>query len=133
MSNSPPPTVLIADDQGYFRNRVLLLLKSFRVVGAVDNGKDLVAEALRLHPDIIVSDITMPILSGIEASHELREAGLTLKVVFLTVHEEPEFVRACFAEGALGYVTKSRLRTDLIPAINEALSGRRFISPGFSD
>lgn len=129
MSSSSPATVLIADDQGHFRNRVLLHLESFRVVGTADNGKDLVAEALRLQPDVIVSDITMPIMSGIEAAHELRETGSKLKFVFLTVHEEPEFLRACLAEGALGYVTKSRLRTDLIPAINEALRGRCFISP----
>jgi DNA-binding NarL/FixJ family response regulator len=133
ISNSSAPKILIADDQGHLRNRLLLLLKNFQVVGTASNGRDLVAEALRLQPDVIVSDITMPILSGIEAAHELREAGLTFKFVFLTVHEEPELVRACFAEGALGYVTKSRLRTDLIPAINDALSGRSFVSPGFAD
>ena len=74
-------------------------------------------------------DITMPMLNGIEAAHELREAGSTAKFVFLTVHNHPAFLHACFAEGALGYVTKSHLRTDLIPAIREALSGHTFISP----
>jgi len=75
-----------------------------------------------------VLDIAMPILNGIEAAHEIREAGLTPRLVFLTVHEQSSFVTACFDEGALGYVTKSRLRTDLIPAIRDAISGHHFIS-----
>lgn len=133
MSEALSPRILIADDQGRLRDHVISLLTEFQVVGTTTNGKDLIAEALRLHPDVIVSDITMPMLTGIDAAHELRRVGLTVKFVFLTVHREQEFVHACFAEGALGYVTKSRLRTDLIPAIKEALSGRCFISPGIGD
>jgi len=121
--------VLIADDHEVLLERVLSVLRSFQVIGKVNNGKDLVAEALRLRPDVIVSDITMPILNGIEAAHELREAGSASRFVFLTVHDQPAFLDACFAEGALGYVTKSRLGMDLIPAIHEVLSGRPFISP----
>lgn len=122
--------MLLADDHGLVLARVLSLLESsFEVVGTANNGRDLLAEAQRLHPDVIVLDITMPILTGIEAAHELREAGSMVKLVFLTVNEDAAFVRACFAAGALGYVKKSRLGTDLIPAINDALSGRCFISP----
>ena len=132
MPDSPTPRVLIADDQILLRDRVISLLRGFQVVGTTTNGKDLISEALRLQPDLIVTDITMPVLTGIDAAHELRKAGSTAKVVFLTVHREQEFVNACLAEGALGYVTKARLRTDLIPAINEALSGRRFVSPGIA-
>ena len=110
--------------------RVQSLLKlRFQVVGAVHNGVDLVAEAKRLGPDVIVSDITMPLLNGIEAAYELRKAGSTAKLVFLTVHGSPAFVDMCLAQGALGYVTKERMGLDLITAINEALQGRRFISP----
>lgn len=124
------PRVLVADDHSIVLERVLSLLGcKFEVVGTANNGRDLVAEAERLQPDVIVMDITMPILNGIEAAHELGEIGSTAKLVFLTVHGQPAFVDACFTEGALGYVTKSRLATDLIPAINDALSGRRFISP----
>ena len=124
------PRVLLADDHHLVLARVLSLLKStFDVVGTADNGRDLVDQAQRLQPDVIVMDIAMPILTGIEAAHELREAGSRVKFVFLTVHEEAAFLRACFAEGALGYVKKSHLGTDLIPAINEALSGRSYISP----
>jgi DNA-binding NarL/FixJ family response regulator len=123
------PRVLLADDHRVVLERVLsFLVSDFDVVGTANNGRDLVAEALRLQPDVIVLDIAMPILTGIEAAHKLREARSTVKLVFLTVHEEAAFVHACFAEGGLGYVKKSRLGTDLIPAINEALAGRCFVS-----
>jgi DNA-binding NarL/FixJ family response regulator len=123
------PKVLLADDHDLVLERVVSLLQSdFEVVGTTNNGMDLVVEAQRLRPDVVVLDIMMPQLTGIEAVHKLREGGSTAKIVFLTVHEEPAFVRACLAEGALGFVTKSRLGSDLIPAINEALIGRPFIS-----
>lgn len=126
------PRVLLADDHEMVLERVLSLVKDYQVVGIASNGRDLVAKALRLKPDVIVLDITMPILTGIEAAHELREAGSTAVFVFLTIHEQPAFLDACFSEGALGYVTKSHLGTDLIPAIDQALSGHRFISPSLA-
>jgi DNA-binding NarL/FixJ family response regulator len=127
------PRILIADDHQPIQGRVRELLQAnYDIIGAVDNGIDLVAQAKSLHPDLIVLDISMPGITGIEAAHELKESGSTAKVVFLTVHERVEFVHACLAEGALGYVIKSRLNADLIPAIEEALAGRRFISPPVS-
>jgi DNA-binding NarL/FixJ family response regulator len=126
---SSRPRVLLADDHEMVLERVQSLLDDYEVIGTAHNGRDLVSEALRLQPDVIVSDITMPFLNGIDAAHEIREAGSPARFVFLTVHQQPAFLDACFAEGALGYVTKSHLGTDLIPAINEALSGHRFISP----
>ena len=123
-------TVLVADDHTLVLERVVSLLKpSFDVVGTANNGEDVVLEAQRLKPDVIVLDITMPVLNGIEAAVELHELGSTAKIVFLTVNEQVEFLDACIAEGANGYVTKNRLSTDLIPAINAALSGNVFISP----
>ncbi|HEX3471380.1 MAG TPA: response regulator transcription factor [Silvibacterium sp.] len=124
------PTILLADDHHPLLNRVMSLLKpQFEVVGSVSDGRALVREAQRLQPDVIVLDIAMPLLTGIEAARELHEAGSKAKLVFLTVHQSTAFVRECFVEGGLGYVTKSRMVTDLIPAINEALSNRRFVSP----
>ena len=124
------PRVLLADDHHPMLNRVVSLLKEhFEIVGSVSDGRALVREAERLQPDVIVLDITMPILTGIEAARELHEAGSKAKLVFLSVHQSNAFVRECFAKGGLGYVTKSRMMTDLIPAINEALSNRRFVSP----
>ncbi len=125
--------ILIADDHQPIHERVRDLLQaSYDVVGAVTNGIDLVDQAMSLCPELIVLDITMPGMTGIEVAHELRDLGLTAKLVFLTVHERVEFVHACLAEGALGYVIKSRLNVDLIPAIEQALSGHRFISPPLS-
>jgi DNA-binding NarL/FixJ family response regulator len=71
----------------------------------------------------------MPILSGIEAAKKLKVSGCRSRIVFLTVHSDPDFVRACLATGALGYVVKSQMATDLVPAIREVLAGRTFISP----
>ena len=82
-----------------------------------------------LDPDVIVSDITMPLLGGIEAACLcFRESRPAARVVFLTVHNESEFIRACLDEGAFGYVIKAHMKDDLILAINAALNGKRFIS-----
>jgi DNA-binding NarL/FixJ family response regulator len=114
-------------------DRVKALLEGdYEIVGSVDNGRDLVSAARRLQPDIILLDISMPGLTGIEAAHELRQNGTRARFVFLTVHERVEFVHACLAEGALGYVVKSRVASDLVTALREALSGHRFISPPVS-
>lgn len=124
------PRVLLADDHPPMLERVASLLQpAYDVVGTVSDGGALIEEAQRLQPDVIVLDITMPILTGIEAAHQLREAGSRARLVFLTVHHDAAFVRECFAEGGLGYVTKSRLITDLIPAIKEALVNHHFVSP----
>jgi DNA-binding NarL/FixJ family response regulator len=127
------PRILIADDNQPILERVKELLDPiYDVVGAVSNGTALVEHANKLSPDLIVLDISMPGVTGIEAAHQLRESGSSARVVFLTVHERVEFVQACLAEGALGYVIKSRLQVDLLQAILEALSGHRFISPPLS-
>ena len=94
------PRILLADDHRIMLERVRALLQAtFDVVGAVSNGREMVSEALRLNPDVIVADISMPQLSGIEAAHELRERGSRAKLVFLTIHPDDEFVTACLAEG----------------------------------
>jgi len=127
------PRILIADDNQPILERVKELLDPlYDVVGAVSSGPALVEHAIRLRPDLIVLDISMPGITGIEAARELKDSGSSAKVVFLTVHERVEFVQACLAEGALGYVIKSRLQVDLPQAILEALSGHRFISPPLS-
>lgn len=123
------PRILLADDHQAVLERVRKLLQSlFEVVGSARTGREMVSEAMRLSPDVIVADISMPDLSGIEAAQELRKKGSVAKLVFLTIHASDEFVDACVAEGALGYVVKAHMKTDLIPAINAALSGQSFIS-----
>ena len=126
---SSRPRILIADDHQLVLERVQALLNSaFDVIGSAHNGRELVSEAMRLHPDVIVADISMPEVDGIQAARQLRKNGSTAKVVFLTIHVEDEFVEACRAEGALGYVAKKHMKSDLIPAIHAALSNRSFVS-----
>jgi DNA-binding NarL/FixJ family response regulator len=122
--------ILVADDHAGVRELVEGMLQpTFEVIGTVDNGKALVKTARRLHPDVIITDISMPILSGIEAAKKLKESGSRAKVVFLTVHSDPDIVRACLNVGACGYVVKPRMDSDLLPAVREALAGRIFLSP----
>lgn len=125
--------VLIADDHRIVCESVAELLQSdFDVEGLFSNGQELLSAAQRLQPDVVVSDISMPVLDGIEAATQLRASGSTAKIVFLTVHDRSEFVRACLAAGAQGYVLKSYLAADLIPAIHAVLAGQRFISPALN-
>lgn len=123
------PRVLVADDhQSVLEKVVSLLQPHFEIVGTASNGQVLIEIAQRLQPDIVVSDILMPCLNGIEAAHHLRESGSTAKWIFLSIYERSEFVSACFAEGASGYVSKAKMSTDLVFAINEAMNGRQFVS-----
>ena len=122
--------ILLADDHKAMLERVKRLLDSeFEVVGAVDNGQALVEAAKDLDPDVLVVDISMPVLNGIDAVRQIRESGSKARVVFLTVHEDPDIVPACFDAGALGFVAKSRLASDLVPAIQFALTDHTFVSP----
>jgi len=124
------PRILLADDHLAVLQRVSMLLRSlFDVVGMVGSGRGMISEAMRLKPDVIVADISMPDMTGIEAARQLRARGSLAKVVFLTIHSESEFIDACMAEGAVGYVVKNHMKTDLIPAINAALTGQSFVSP----
>jgi DNA-binding NarL/FixJ family response regulator len=122
--------VLLADDYRPLLESLLRLLgPGFEIVGEAQTGQALVEAALKLKPDVIVTDISMPILNGIEAAKRLREAGSMSKIVFLTVLSDPDFISTCMATGALAYVVKGRLGSDLEPAIREAVAGQIFISP----
>jgi DNA-binding NarL/FixJ family response regulator len=122
--------LFLADDHRYLLELIRGLLEpTFDVVGAVEDGEALVEAAGKLQPDVIVTDISMPKLNGIEAADRLRESGSSSKIVFLTVHADPDFVQAALKTGALAYVSKSRITTDLLLAIEEALKGRIFVSP----
>ena len=125
--------MLLAEDYRPLLESVLGLLEpGFEIVGEAQDGQALVEAALKLKPDVIVADISMPILNGIEAAKRLREAGSMSKIVFLTVISDRGFIPTCLASGALGYVVKARLGSDLEPAIREAVAGRTFISPAFT-
>lgn len=125
--------ILLADDHpGFPKIAESLLEPQFEVVAKVGNGQAMFEEAIRLRPDVIVTDISMPILNGIDAADRLKESGCPSRVIFLTVHFDSEFVRKCLFAGAFGYVVKSRIATELIPAIREALAGHIFVSQHLS-
>jgi DNA-binding NarL/FixJ family response regulator len=126
-------SVLLADDHPQFPAIVEKLLKPvFQIAMRVFDGRSMLEACSKLNPDIIITDISMPVLNGIEAVGQLRKLGNTAKVIFLTVHSSPDFIRACFAIGASGYVLKTQLATDLLPAIHAVLAGRTFVSPELS-
>lgn len=99
------------------------------VVGVVSNGRELLTAVDQLDPEIVVLDIGMPEVNGIDAAREIQRSHPGIKVVFLTIQEDADYARAAFAAGGLGYVVKSRLASDLLPAVRAALAGRRFLSP----
>jgi DNA-binding NarL/FixJ family response regulator len=99
------------------------------VVGSVKDSRQALEAALSLKPDVIVLDISMPGMSGLEVASRLREAGSNAALVFLTVHDEDDIILAAKAAGAMGYVVKPRLGSDLTLAVQEARAGRPFVSP----
>jgi len=125
--------ILLADDHPRFPEMAEHLLESdFEVVGKVGNGQALFEAATRLQPDIVVCDISMPILNGIDAADLLKESGCKARIIFLSVHSDSDFVRQCLLAGAFGYVIKSRIATELVPAIYDALAGHIFVSQHMS-
>lgn len=123
------PRVLLADDNPEVLDAVSEILKEdCLVLEAVLDGQSVLRDALTLRPDVIVLDISLGDLTGIEVARHLRDMGCTAKIVFLTVHENPDFIRAAFEAGASAYVFKSALGTDLIDAIEAVNAGETFIS-----
>lgn len=120
--------LLLADDNPAILDVMKhMLQKDFDIVAAFSEGTSVVQEARSLAPDVIVLDISMGDLNGFEVTRQLLEQRCTAKIIFLTVHEELEFIRAAFDAGASGYVFKSRMHSDLRAAINTVRAGKVFI------
>ncbi len=123
-------SVLLADDHAMFHEGLAKLLSPvYDIVGRVQDGRALVEAAAEVMPDLIVADISMPELNGIEAIRELKSAGVDAKVVLLTMHEDPEYAIEALHAGALGYVVKHSASSELLSALEEALSGRMYVTP----
>ena len=123
------PRVFLADDHSQLLEAEANLLRPhFDIVGTAMDGDALVSEALRLHPDVIIVDVTMPLLNGIEAVQRLVRSGSTAKFIFLTIHSSQEFVKACLEAGARGFVSKSKMKAHLIPAIYAVLDDTSYVS-----
>lgn len=124
-----PARVLLADDAPEMLDTVArLLCDDFVIVGSARNGEEALEAAASLAPDLVLLDISMPRLNGIQVASRLQTSGCRAKVIFLTAHEDRDYIEAAFSVGALGYVLKSRAATDLVPAAKEALREHRFTS-----
>jgi DNA-binding NarL/FixJ family response regulator len=123
------PRVLLGDDHVMFCEGLRSILEPhFEVVGIAQNGQELVAAAERLRPDVVVADISMPLLNGIAAARKLQKTKRPPKIVFLTMHADPTFATEAFRAGASGYVLKSSPGGEIVTAIQEALRGQMHIS-----
>jgi DNA-binding NarL/FixJ family response regulator len=124
------PRVLLGDDHGMFTEGLRRILEpQFEIVGMVENGRDLLEAAGRLRPNVIVADISMPLLNGIEAARRLQKMPHAPKIVFLTMHEDATFATAAFRAGASGYVLKRSAPAEIITAVHEAVRGHTYVSP----
>jgi DNA-binding NarL/FixJ family response regulator len=122
--------VLIADDHPILAEGLRSLLEpEFEVMGLVADGRALVSAARELRPDVIVADITMPSLNGIEAAAQLRDLGVPARVVFLTMHRDVAYARRAMEAGAAGFVLKHSLAAELVTAVREALRGQTYVTP----
>jgi DNA-binding NarL/FixJ family response regulator len=131
LSTSPRrPRVLLADDHLLIAEALTSLLEpEFELVGVVEDGHQMVEAAGRLRPDVIVADITMPHLNGIDALIRLREEGNRVPVVFLTMQRDVSFARRALEAGASGYVLKHSASVELIAALHAALQGKTYLTP----
>jgi DNA-binding NarL/FixJ family response regulator len=123
-------TVLLADDHAIVAEGLATLLKDhFDVVGTVGDGSQLLEAAQELRPDVVVADMIMPVLSGMEALRRLKAEGIDAKVIFLTMHADAQLATEALRAGASGYVLKHSAGEELIRAIQEVLKGRVYLTP----
>jgi len=122
--------VLVADDHRIVAEGLRSLLEpTYEIMAIVENGHELIAAAKELKPDVIVVDISMPLLNGIDAATQIRSAGNRAKIIFLSMHSEVNYARRALATGASAYVLKHSASSQLLFAIQEALAGRIFVTP----
>jgi DNA-binding NarL/FixJ family response regulator len=124
------PRVLLADDHKIVLEGLEGLLgDEFEIVGSVEDGRALVDQAATLHPDVIVADISMPQLNGIEAARQIKKTDKNIKIVFLTMHPDASYAANAFDAGASGFVLKHSASSELVIAIHEAMKGRTYVTP----
>lgn len=122
--------VLLGDDHVLVAEALARLLEDeFELVGLVHDGGALLQAARDLRPDVVVADLSMPVLSGFEVLRRLKREGASVKIVVLTAHDEPELAAVALRDGADGYVLKHSAGEDLIKAIHEVMRGRVYVSP----
>ena len=124
------PKILLADDHTLLLDGLCKLLENdFTLVGTVTNGRDLLTEAERLQPDVILLDISMPLLNGLDAARQLRQRGVRAKLLFVTMHGGTDYVKEAFRAGASGFVLKHSAGPELVGAVHEVMRGNFYLSP----
>jgi len=124
------PRLLLADDHTMFSQGLQSLLEDeFDLVGAVADGQALVAAATKLDPDVIVVDISMPLMNGFDAVRQLKKQGVAAKIIFLTMHADDRLLAEAFRCGGNGYVLKQSAGEELILGIRQVLAGRKYVTP----
>ena len=124
------PRILMADDHAMLLDAFRALLEpEFDVVGTVTDGRMLLEEFSRLHPDVVVLDIAMPLLNGLDAGRQLKAQRKSVKLIYLTMNPDPDLAGEALRLGASGYVLKSSAAHELKQAIHEVLRGRSYITP----
>ncbi len=127
-----PVRVLLGDDHPLILNGIRTLLAArYQIVGTAQDGRAIVAAAERLRPDIVVLDVSMPLLNGIDAARQIRHAHPEMIVVFLSMHASPMYLRRALDTGAVGYVLKTGASEELLFALDHGRRGRVYISPEF--
>jgi DNA-binding NarL/FixJ family response regulator len=122
--------IMLADDHVMLLDAFTKLLEpEFEIIGTATDGRSLVKRALVLKPELVVLDMAMPLLNGLEAGRQIRHCIPQTKLVYVTVNQDPDFAREAFRIGALGYLLKSSAARELFHAIWEALRGRRYVTP----
>jgi DNA-binding NarL/FixJ family response regulator len=129
-------TIFLADDHTIVRQGLAKLLEgepNLQIVGEAENGREAVVKVEKLKPDVVLMDIAMPMLNGIEATRQIRKACPQTKVIILSMHSHDRYISELFSLGASGYLLKSSTGTDIINAIHTALKGSTYLSPSISD
>jgi DNA-binding NarL/FixJ family response regulator len=124
------PTILLADDHVVFAEGLRKILEpEFEVLGLVQDGRMMVAEVLRLKPDVVLADITMPLLNGIDAARQIRKAEPRAKIIFLTMHSDPIYAAEALDAGASGYLVKQSAAGEVLCAVRTVLKGKVYVTP----
>ena len=133
---SPKKTILIAEDHTILREGLRSLLNTdqdFEVVGEAEDGREAIRVAEKIMPDLVLMDLTMPKMNGLEAIKEIKKRSPASKILVLTVHKTEEYILAALEAGADGYVVKDATHSELIMAMQKVLIGGRFLSPDISE
>src|ERR1700746_2200112 len=124
------PRVLLADDHRLLREAFAQLLEpGCEVVGTVAGGRALLTAAVELRPDIVVLDIAMPLLNGLDAARQLKRSMPNVKLIFLTVNEDPDLAAETFRAGGSAFLLKNSAASELLQAIHDVMQGRSYVTP----